>query len=174
MSLESKRILIAFFSKKGENYSAGGIVDLAKGNTEVVAGFIHRIVGGDLFEIIPAEPYPSGYKECTEAALREKNEGAEPALKTTKDVGPYDIVFLGYPNWWGTMPRPVFTFLENAGFSGKTIAPFCTNEGSGLGSSASDIRRLCPKAVVAPGLSIRGTDAGSSEAAVKLWIDSLE
>jgi flavodoxin len=85
----------------------------------------------------------------------------------------YDVIFLGYPNWWGTMPMPVYTFLESYDFSGKTIVPFCTHEGSGMGHSEKDIAKTCPKASVLKGIAIHGTNASSADSNVSSWINGL-
>ncbi|ABP66710.1 hypothetical protein Csac_1097 [Caldicellulosiruptor saccharolyticus DSM 8903] len=152
------KILIAYFSRKGNNYLNGRITNLPIGNTEIVAQKIQKLTGGDLFEIKPAKQYPEDYYETIEIAKEEKRKNARPELANKlDDISPYEVVFLGYPNWWGTMPMAVFTFLESYDFTGKTIAPFCTHEGSGLGSSERDIKKLCPKANVLPGLAIRGS-----------------
>lgn len=84
----------------------------------------------------------------------------------------YNTIFLGYPNWWGTMPMAVFTFFEQYNFSGKRIAPFCTHEGSGLGSSERDIKNLCPGAIVVPGLAIRGGEVGQADRLIKEWLQA--
>jgi flavodoxin len=85
----------------------------------------------------------------------------------------YDVIFLGYPNWYGTMPTPVFTFLEEYDFAGKTIIPFCTHEGSGMGSSENDIARICPQARLLTGLSVHGTYAGSAQGDVENWLRKI-
>ena len=85
----------------------------------------------------------------------------------------YDVIFLGYPNWWGTMPMPVYTFLESYDFSGKKIVPFCTHEGSSMGHSEKDIAKACPKSTILEGLAIHGTSASSAESKVSSWIDRL-
>ncbi|MDO4414429.1 MAG: flavodoxin, partial [Erysipelotrichaceae bacterium] len=84
-------------------------------------------------------------------------------------IDQYDTIFVGYPNWWGTAPMAVFTFLDAFDFKGKKIVPFCTNEGSGMGTSERDIQKECPEAIVADGLSIRGSDAEKSEAKTAVW-----
>ena len=137
--------LIAFFSRKGNNYVGGRIVNLPVGNTEVVAKTIQKLAGGDLFRIETIDAYPSDYDEATEVARRELDQNTRPRLAgSVANLGEYAVIFLGYPNWWGTMPMAVFSFLEAYDFSGKTVVPFCTHEGSGMGHSESDIRKLCP------------------------------
>lgn len=161
------QILIAYYSRRGQNYVGGKIVDLALGNTEVVAQKIERLTSGDMFRIDTVKRYPVDYNECTLTAKEELKENARPGLSDkVDDMVPYDIVFLGYPNWWGTMPMAVHTFLEAYDFTGKTIIPFCTHEGSGMGHSVEDIRRLCPGAIVLDGTAIRGSDAAGADDAV--------
>lgn len=171
MNMPKPRILIAYFSRKGMNYVGGRIVDLPVGNTEVAARMIQAHAGGDLFRIDTMKPYPADYTKTTEVAQRELREKARPALAgRVPDMAAYDIVILGYPNWWNTMPMAVNTFLEASDFAGKTILPFCTHEGSGLGRSEGDIRKLCPGAQVLKGLSIVGSEVQKAEAAVSAWL----
>jgi flavodoxin len=166
-----KKILIAYFSRKGLNYVNGNIVDLPIGNTEVVAKMIQKITGGDLFHIESVKSYPKDYTETTEVAKAELRARTRPILTShVETMGEYDLIFLGYPNWWGTMPMPVFTFMENHDFSGKTIMPFCTHEGSGLGRSEQDIIKSCPNAVVLDGIAVHGASAGSANAAISEWL----
>ena len=134
------KILIAYFSRADENYQVGYI---EKGNTQVIAEAIAEATGGELFRIETKTSYPREYKETTEVAKRERNERARPKLKSTPpDIGPYDVIFLGYPNWWGDMPMAVYTFLESYGsgaFAGKRVIPFCTAAGSGLSGTVDTI-----------------------------------
>ena len=163
-----KNILIAYYSRKGENYWNGSIKNIAKGNTEVIAEIIQENIGGELFEIDTVNSYPKDYYECIDIAKNELKSEARPELTDKIDnIDDYDVIFLGYPNWWGTMPMPVFTFLESYGMSEKTIIPFCTNEGSGMGASERDIKK-CTNANVLKGLSIHGAEAASQESAKKL------
>ena len=170
--MKETRALIAFFSRKGKNYLDGNIVDLPVGNTEVAAKMIQALAGGDLFHIDTVKPYPSDYTKATEVAQRELNQNARPALAGQVDsLSGYDVVFLGYPNWWGTMPMAVWTFLEAHDFAGKTILPFCTHEGSGLGHSEQDIKKLCPCARVLRGLAIRGGSVRKAEKILAAWLE---
>lgn len=128
--------LIVYYSRKGENYWNGSIKNLEKGNTEIVAEMIADITGGDLFEVDTVKTYAADYYECIDDAKAELREGARPELKAYMDsLDAYDTIFVGFPNWWGTMPMAMFTFLERYDLSGKRILPFCTNEGSGMGKS---------------------------------------
>jgi flavodoxin len=174
MNLKVGKCLIAYYSRKGNNYVSGSIVDLVIGNTKVVANMIEEITGSDMFHIEAVKPYPKNYTETTEVAQDELRANARPELTNhVEDMDSYDVIFLAYPNWWGTMPMPVFTFLEEYDFSGKTIIPLCTHEGSGLGHSEKDIAKLCPKATVLKGLAINGTSAGSAKNSVSNWLNKM-
>lgn len=163
--------LIAYYSRRGNNYFDGKIVDLPVGNTEVVAGKIARMTGGDLFRIEAVNPYPADYDESTEVAKIELGENTRPELTATiPDIDDYDVIYLGYPIWWGVMPMPVMTFLESCDFKGKTIVPFCTHEGSGLGMSERYIRQACPKASVLPGLAIIGHLRDKADSHIEHWM----
>lgn len=165
------KVLIAYYSRRGNNYRNGEIVNLKVGNTEVVAGKIRALTGGDTFRIETVRPYPADYHETTQVAKREQSENARPAIRgKVADMGDYDVIYLGYPNWWGTVPMAVMTFLESYDFSGKVIIPFCTHEGGGLGRSVRDIRKACPAADVRQGLAIRGGDAAGSDKRVADWV----
>lgn len=162
------KILIAYFSKAGENVSVG---DVEKGNTEIIAEMIADETGGDLFKIETAKSYPEDYDETTEVAQEEQQEEARPALAQDIDISQYDQIYLGYPNWWGDMPMALYTFLENKEFNGKTIMPFTTHEGSGLSNTVSSIENATG-ATVTEGLSIRGTTAQNSRNEAKSDVDS--
>ena len=164
------KILIVYYSRKGENYWNGSIRSIAKGNTERVAEFIHKAVGGDLFEIDTVRRYSDKYMTCIEEAKQELREKARPEIKAYPDnFDEYDTFFIGYPNWWGTMPMCMYTLLEHYDLTGKTIIPFCTNEGSGMGGSERELKKLCKGAVIKPGLSIHGAEAEQSENKVAQW-----
>ncbi len=131
-------------------------------------------MGGDVFRIATVDSYPVDYDAVVEVARREQKNGTRPKLSNDiTDAGAYDVVFLGYPNWWGTMPMAVFSFLERHGFSGKKIASFCTHEGSGLGRSVRDLKEACPRSVVLDGLAIRGGDAKSAKRDVAAWLTRI-
>ena len=162
--------LILYYSRKGENYVNGSIQTISKGNTERVAEFIQKAVGGDLFEIEPVREYAASYMTCIKEAQAEQRGNERPAVKTLpENLDGYDTIFIGYPNWWGTMPMFMFTVLDAFDWTGKAIVPFCTNEGSGLGSSERDIKASCPGATVKAGLSIHGGSSAQSEKQVTAW-----
>lgn len=167
------RNLVAYFSRKDENYVSGMLKYLEVGNTEVAAGMIQKLTGADIFKIEPRQEYSKGYNDCIAEAQEDQRRNARPELKTyPESIREYDTIYLGYPNYWGTMPMAVFTFLEHFDFSGKKIRPFCTHEGSGMGSSVSDIRRLCPGADVESGLAIQGGNVQKAEDKMKQWLES--
>ena len=154
--MNTKKILVAFFSRTGENYAVGRI---EQGNTHIVAEMIASATGGTLFRIEPATPYPDDYRACTEIAQREKRSKARPALVGDIAAEEYDVIFLGYPNWWGDLPMPVYTFLERHDWQGKVVIPFCTHEGSGLSDTENRLRTACRGASVLNGLAVRGSVA---------------
>lgn len=163
--------LIAFYSRADENYVNGTIKILDTGNTEVAAGIIKELTDADVFKIEQIQAYSKDYNECIAQAQSDQKRGARPELKAYPDsIESYDTIYLGFPNYWSTMPMAVFTFLEHFDFNGKTIKPFCTHEGSGMGSSVNDIKRLCPGAKVEKGLAIRGSGANRSVKDIKEWI----
>lgn len=170
-----KKVLVAFFSRAGENYAVGNI---EKGNTHIVAEMIAEKTGGTLFQIEPVKPYPENYTECTEVARAEMESKARPAVKGDAAVEDYDVIFIGYPNWWGDMPMAVYTFIEKHDWSGKTVIPFCTHEGSGLGSTESKVKSACRGAEVKSGLAVRGATAQNSrqqaERSVTAWLNGLD
>ena len=172
ISVDAK-VLVAYFSRAGENYGVGVI---EKGNTEIIAKMIAEKTSGDLFRIESVNAYPSGYDDCTEVAKKEKNSNARPGLTgSVTDFDDYDVIYLGYPIWWGEMPMPVYTFLESYDFSGKTIIPFCTHAGSGLSGTVSSIQTACSGATVRDGFAIAGTtaqtDRESAEKQVSDWLE---
>ncbi|GHV01183.1 flavodoxin [Spirochaetia bacterium] len=153
----SNKILVAYFSHSG--------------NTRTVAEQIHRTVGGDLLEIKTVTPYTGSYNEVLDTAQNEQRANARPALATRiNNLASYDTIFIGYPIWWGTMPMAFFTLFEQYNFAGKTILPFCTHEGSALGRSVTDIKRLAPQSTVRDGLAIRGGSAGRAGNDITAWL----
>ncbi len=166
------RTLIVFFSRRGNNYVDGRIVNLEVGNTEVAAGMVEKLTGGELYQIIPVRTYSDDYTACTKEVKEELRVHARPELRSLPDsIEAYDHIILCYPNWWGTMPMPVWTFLEKFSFSGKAIYPLCTHEGSGLGHSVSDIKKACHDAIVKEGLAIVGGSVKSAENDIAYWLD---
>ena len=164
------RNLIIYYSRKGQNYVNGSIRELSKGNTEIVAEFIQKAVGGDLFEIETVKEYSKDYMTCTEEAQEELRTKARPELKTyLNDISEYDNIFVCGPCWWGTFPMAVLTQLERLDFTGKKVFAVMTHEGSGLGGSERTLKAGCKGATVGRGLAVHGADAARSEAAVAAW-----
>lgn len=150
-----KRILVAFFSRAGENFEVGVI---EKGNTHVIAEQIAALTRADnMFEIRTVTPYPASYQEMTKVAKDEQANAARPALATcVENMASYDIIYLGYPIWYQDLPMPVYTFLESYDFTGKTIIPFCTGMGNTMSGMEEEIPRYAKGAQMRPGFGIRG------------------
>ena len=167
------KTLIAYFSRADENYFGGAMRYVKVGNTEIVCGIMQELIEADAFKIEMKEPYSPVYMTCIEEAKRDLRAKARPELVSMPaSIDAYDTVVLAYPNYWGTMPMAVFTFLESFDFSGKTILPLCTNEGSGMGGSERDIKRTCPGADVKNGLSVTGSQAANAKAGLQKWLAS--
>jgi len=164
------RNLIIYYSRKGQNYVNGSIRELSKGNTEIVAEFIQKAVGGDLFEIETVKEYSRDYMTCTEEAQEELRAKARPELKRClDDISEYDNIFVCGPCWWGTFPMAVLTQLERLDFTGKKVFAVMTHEGSGLGGSERSLKQSCKGAAIGRGLAVHGADAARSEATVAAW-----
>ena len=165
------KTLIAFFSRADENYFGGAMRYVKVGNTEIVAGIIEDLILADTFKIEMKNPYSPVYMTCIEEAKKDLRAKARPELVSMPEsIDEYDTIILAYPNYWGTMPMAVYTFLEHFDFSGKTILPLCTNEGSGMGSSEREIKKTCPGAEVKKGLPITGSAAANSKSSVERWL----
>ena len=165
------KTLIAFFSRADENYFGGAMRYVKVGNTEIVVGLMKDMIEADVFKIEMKNPYSPVYMTCIEEAKKDLREKARPELvRYPENIDEYDTVILAYPNYWGTMPMAVVTFLEKYDFTGKTILPLCTNEGSGMGTSERDIRKYAPGADVKGGLPVTGSEAGTSGKKVERWL----
>ena len=165
--------LIAFFSRADENYFSGAMRYVKVGNTEIVCDIIKDLVKADCFKIEMKNPYSPVYMTCIKEAKKDLQAKARPKLVSLPEsIDEYNTVILAYPNYWGTMPMAVFTFLEAFDFSGKTILPLCTNEGSGMGISERDIKKVCPGATVKSGLPITGSQAANARASVQKWLSA--
>ncbi|OGV51121.1 MAG: flavodoxin [Lentisphaerae bacterium GWF2_52_8] len=157
MSSEAKKILIAYFSHSG--------------NTREIAKQIQKLTGGDIFEIQVVKPYPNEYNAVVEQAKKEINSGYKPELKNkVEDIGKYDVIFIGSPNWWSTIAPPVTAFLSCYDFSGKTIVPFMTHGGGGFGHSINDIKKLCLKSSILDGHAFQGSDVKKAQDEVAKWV----
>lgn len=192
-------VLVAYFTHEGNNVFDGDLTDVDaitsatvqrngdefppqvidgehKGNTQIIAEYIAEHTGGDLFaiQVVDDEKYPIDGYDTLDVAQVQRAENARPELSThVENIQDYDVIYLGFPNWWGTMPMPVFTFLEEYDFSGKTIIPFATHDGSGLGSGRRDIESECPDAEVLDGLAIRYNEVLDAKDEVNEWLDSM-
>ena len=171
-TMENKgKVLIIFFSHAGENYGVGNI---KVGNTKLVADEIQRLTGGDEFEIVAEKNYDVPYDDLTRLAKEEAEKDERPAFKgEVKNIGQYKTIFIGGPIWWGTYPQVMFTFFDKYDLNGKTIIPFSTHEGSGLGNVVSDLKAAYPKADFKKAFSIYGHETRKDLSKVGLWIESL-
>lgn len=164
--------LTAFHSRADENYFGGTYRYIKTGNTEKAALIIADITGSDLFKIEQKVPYAADYNTCIAQAKEDLRKKARPELVSLPDsIDKYDEIYLGYPNYWGTMPMAVYTFLESFDWKGKTIYPFCTHEGSGIYGTVGDIKNICKGANVAKGLAISGSSVDSARPAIKKWLN---
>ena len=185
------KTLIAFFSRADENYFGGAMRYVKVGNTEIVVGLMkelieeasraHREAGEphaprtevDSFKIEMKDPYSPVYMTCIDQAKKDLRAGARPELVSMPEsIDEYDTIVLAYPNYWGTMPMAVVTFLEAFDFNGKTILPLCTNEGSGMGSSERDIKKYASGAELKRGLSITGSQAANAKGSLQKWFSA--
>ena len=174
--LADKRVLVAFFSRTGENYEVGYI---EKGNTHIVAEQIAALTKADaVFEIRTTAPYPVDYHEMTRVAKEEQAENARPALAArVEDMASYDVIYLGYPTWYQDLPMPIYTFLESYDFAGKVIIPFSTGSGNAMSGKEVDIPNYAKGAEVLPGMCIHGKtvrdDATETKQRLAVWLEGL-
>jgi len=159
--------LVVFYSRADENYFDGSYRYITVGNTEKAANIIAEATGAAQFKIEQKIPYAKDYETCIAQAKEDKNQSARPELLSVPDdLDVYDEIYLGYPNYWGTMPMAVYTFLERFDWSGKTIHPFCTHEWSGLSGTEQEIAAVCRGAKVEKGLAIHGSSVDSARQAI--------
>ena len=168
----NKKALVVFFSHAGDNYSVGNIKE---GNTKIVADYICELTGADRFEIVTHKYDGMAYKPLCDLAQDEQIKDERPAFEgKLENLDDYDVIFIGGPVWWGTYPQVMFTFFDTYDLNGKTIYPFTTHEGSGLGSCVSDLRKTYPRADIKKGFSIYGHEVRTGKSKVETWIKSLE
>ena len=172
---DGTNILVAYFSRADENYNVGVV---KVGNTQILAEYIAEQVGADSFHIETVTPYPADYDDCCDVAKQELADKARSEISgSVENMDSYDIVFLGYPIWWGDMPMAVYTFMESYDFSDKVIIPFNTHEGSGASGTYSKIKSALPNAQVLDGMAIQGKTAqafnSDTQQTVRSWLDRL-
>ena len=156
----AEHILVVYFSHSGNTYK--------------IANLIHQEVGGTIHEIQPEVPYPNSYNAVVDQAKKEIQAGYKPALQSTPDhIESYDTIFVGSPNWWSTIAPPVATFLSEYDLSGKTIVPFCTHGGGGLGRIGQDIAKLCPQSTLLSCFEIYESGTGNAQAQVSAWLRNI-
>lgn len=163
--------LVVFYSRADENYFSGGCRYVTVGNTEKAAKMISEATGAELFKIEQKIPYAADYNTCIEQAKKDLQAKARPQLVSMPNsLDPYDEIYLGFPNYWGDMPMAVYTFLEKFDWSGKTIHPFCTHEGSGLSGTERSIKNVCKGAAVTKGLEIQGSSVDRAGETIEKWV----
>ena len=166
--------LVVYFSRGDENYNVGSV---EVGNTELLAKEIVSRVGADEFKVVPVNPYPSDYQETVEIATKEVENGLRPEYAGDVDISEYDTIFLGYPIWWGDWPMIMYTFIEKHDFSGKTIIPFNTHEGSGNSGTYAALQAKIPGAEFkGDGFNMSGKMARTEEGLKKIdkFLEGLE
>ena len=159
--------LIVYFSRVGENSVNGEIEVIEKGYTEIVAEKIAKYTEAELWKLEPEEPYPFDYNECVKRA---NNEGWVKYLNKKESLDEYDVIFLGFPNWWRTYPRIIATFIKDHSFFGKVVVPFCTNEEGAMGFAESELKSSAKGAIIKTGFAIKGVDAEKCDEALKAWL----
>ena len=173
LQIEPNKVLVIFFSRAGFNYNVGNVT---KGNTEVMVDYIKKVTNFDSHKIIPLIDYPIDYQETVNRTNREKSTQAFPyILNNLTDISDYDTILLGYPIWHADLPRIVVTQLKLLDFEGKTIYPFNTHEGSGVGNSIEQIKKYASKAIVKEGFSLKGTEAreDDSHESIRKWLSDI-
>lgn len=165
------KILIAYFSRTGENSVNGEMEYISKGFTEILAEKIAKETGGELYKLMPVEPYPANYEECVRRSRREDetNENV-PFLNPKENLDEYDVIYLGFPCWWRTYPRVVATFIRSYSFVGKVIYPFATNEEGALGLSELELKGQAKGAVVKNGFACKGSEVNNIDEKLKAWL----
>ncbi|WP_329262070.1 hypothetical protein OG223_44700 [Streptomyces sp. NBC_01478] len=166
-----KRVLLAYFSRPGENYFNGGRTELKVGNTEVLARMIGEHIECDVHRIEAVDAYSDDYDATVARNVREQDADARPAIANSlPEIDRYDVVLLGSPIWNVRAPMIMSTFAESHDFRGKTVHPVTTHAMSGLGTTERDYAALCPGATIGEGRAVRGEDVGKSDAAVRSWL----
>ena len=168
----ASKIMVAYYSRADENYPSEW---LTVGHTKVMAGYIADALGADSYEIVPAQAYPEGYDACCDQAMEEQKDNARPAIANAlPDLSGYDVVFIGCPIWWGYEPMIVRTFLDGVDLADKTIVPFTTHAGTGLGSVPTNLKAAIPDARHLDGLAVAGTSVDGARDQVTAWAQGLQ
>lgn len=165
--MKDKKIIIIYFSRADENYSVGYI---EKGNTEIVAEYIRDITGADMFKVEPKIPYAKDYATCIEEAKERQAAHDAPIVNELPELKDYEVIYIGSPVYWDIMPEELTISLKGKDYNGKTIRPFVTHEGSGLGSIPNQIKKVCTGANVLDGIAIRGSAVKESKSLLENWI----
>lgn len=163
--------LIIYYSRKDENYFGGELKYIDKGNTEVIAEYIKEITDSDIFKVIPLNDYSERYNDALKEALERRNTHNAPIKGTIPDISSYEVIYIGSPVYYDNMPEEMVTALKELDFSGKTIRPFITHEGSGLANIPSELSKICKGGFVTEGLSIIGSKVNDSKKIVESWIN---
>ncbi len=169
------KTLIVYFSRAGQNWGRDGLVDLRVGHTAVAASILEKLTEADVFKVVPAFPYPADYQDCCAVAKQQLETGARPALRAWPEQAVIDecrTLLLCSPNYCGTLPMPVWTFLEKYDWTGKTILPLVTHGGGGMANCEKDLAALCPGAILQPGIAIPGDKAAGAAFDLQLWLMS--
>ncbi|WP_455653493.1 flavodoxin [Phascolarctobacterium sp.] len=160
--------------KQANNGKALVVYYSRSGNTEAVARMIGNETGADLFRVTTVKPYPEEYRAATEQARAERDSNARPAINgRVEALAAYDVIYIGVPNWWSTMPMPMFTFLEQHDLSGKTVVPFVTHGGGGVANCVSDLKKAVPNADVLEAFVVSGSNAANVQSDVRAWLQRL-
>ena len=169
---EGRRVLLAYFSRAGENYQYGGRTNLVVGNTEMLAGMIGNLIACDMHRIEAADPYPDDYDATVARNVREQDGNARPAAIASqlRAIEQYDTVLLASGIWNVRAPMIMATFAESYDFTGKTVHPVTTHAMSGLGTTERDYTRSCPGATIGEGLAVRGEETRDAGPAVEAWL----
>jgi flavodoxin len=169
-----RRILIAYYSRAGENYYYGGRRTLQVGNTEVLVGMIRQLLACDVYRIEAADPYSDDYDATVERNVREQNDNARLGIANPRtSINDYDTLLVGSPIWNNRAPMIMSTFMESFDFSGKTLYPFVTYAVSGLGSTERDYVALAPRATIGDGLAVRGEEVQSAQSQAEEWLSRI-
>ena len=168
--MKDKKSIIIYFSRSDENYFAGEMKYIEKGNTEILAEYIKEITNADMFKVEPLNPYSTKYYECIDEAKERTKTHNAPIKENVPDISSYEVIYIGSPIYWGGMPEELITALKGLDYSGKVIRPFVTHEGSGLSGVPRQLKEICVGAEVLDGLAITGSQVNNSKQKVENWI----